>query len=55
MPIEIKELHIKVNVDEGHSQKNTVPTAEFNAEKEEQIIAKCIKQVLRILKDQQEP
>lgn len=53
MPIEIKELHIKINVDEGankgNSQNNT-------AAKEDQskLIAACVEEVMYLLKEQKE-
>ena len=60
MPLEIKELHIKVAIDSGnHAEQsstasspvggNNLPAMDIN-----KIIASCVEEVLEILKDQQE-
>lgn len=51
MPIEIKELHIKINVDEsqGNSNANTNEQNDKN-----KIIEACIEQVMEILSKNQE-
>ncbi len=52
MPIEIKELHIKINVDEG---KGKQPPIEVNSKKEKSaLVAACVEQVMEILEKQQE-
>jgi len=57
MPIEIKELHIKIKIDEGDSQKK------FQNEKldmnklkvmKSEIIKTCTRNILEILKEKQE-
>ena len=56
MAIEIKELHIKVNVEESakkevvYNQKTVVNQEVMTAE----IVQKCTKKVLEILKERQE-
>lgn len=58
MPIEIKELHIKVTVNAagGEGQNTaapaTAPTAP--APDKEALVAECVEQVLQILKAQQD-
>jgi len=51
MPIEIRELHIKVNVNTDTKARN-----ENASEKEskEAIIAECVEQVLDIIKESKE-
>ncbi len=51
MPIEIKELHIKINVDENESspQRENSLTNEKN-----KIIAACVEQVMEILSKKEE-
>lgn len=52
MPIEIKELHIKINVSEeaGHSQQRN------NSQKDskEKIIEACVEQVMEIISKKEE-
>ena len=53
MPIEIKELYIKINVDEGASAtggSNTGVASEDSAA----IIAACVEEVMEKLKEQKE-
>lgn len=47
MPIEIKELNIKVNVSE--SQNTTTGLAQINLEKQNEIVAQCVEQVMEII------
>jgi hypothetical protein len=51
MPLEIKELNIKINVDENPttSEQNV-----FSSNDKENIIAECVEQVLEILSKTQE-
>ena len=51
MPIEIKELHIKINVDETQRESRT---GRLSQGVKEQLIAACVEQVMEILKDKQE-
>lgn len=46
MPIEIKELHIKINVED--QPQSTEPT-QIRREMKDKIIAECIEQVMDIL------
>ena len=48
MPIEIKELHIKVNVDEGPKSGNTGQNNNNSKEEQEAIIAACVEEVMNI-------
>lgn len=56
MPIEIKELHIKIQVEEAQKQhNNATETSAFNSkELKAQIIKTCTRNVLEILKEKQE-
>ena len=51
MPIEIKELHIKINVNEGSK-----PTASATAQKskDEDAVAECVAQVMKIIERKKE-
>lgn len=51
MPIEIKELHIKINVDESAGQKGKQPVTKKDVDR---IIASCIEQVMEILAKEKE-
>ncbi len=51
MPIEIKELHIKINVDESPQSSN--PAAEAENEKDK-IIEACVEQVMEIISKKEE-
>lgn len=46
MPIEIKELHIKINVN-GTEQSNASPNGK-NGKKVETILKSCVEEVMRI-------
>lgn len=50
MPIEIKELNIKINVDNGNTQQQS-STGESD---KEEIIETCVEQVLEILSKKEE-
>jgi len=51
MPIEIKELQIRINVDDN----NAVSTDDgSNADERKQIIEACVEQVMEILEKKQE-
>ncbi|WP_418604232.1 DUF5908 family protein [Hwangdonia sp.] len=47
MPIEIKELHVKINVDNDVDKKSNA-RANSNGNKE-QIVAECVDQVMQII------
>ncbi|MFW0737790.1 DUF5908 family protein [Flavobacterium sp.] len=51
MPIEIKELHIKINVNEG-SKSTAPPTAPKS--KDGDAVAECVEQVLKIIERKKE-
>lgn len=51
MPIEIKELHIKINVDES-PQSSSAETTKKN--EKDKIIEACVEQVLDIITEKQE-
>lgn len=56
MPVEIKELHIRVAVDATPAQpapaRQTAPGA--NAEDKDAIVAECVEQVLQIIQSKKE-
>lgn len=59
MPIEIKELHIRVTVNappgDGAQQSAPSPArSESNAADKEAIVAECVEQVLQILQEKRE-
>ena len=54
MPIEIKEMHIKINVDEGASSGNTKGGKSESNKGSEAIINACIEGVMEILERQKE-
>ncbi|WKL47582.1 DUF5908 family protein [Flavobacterium pectinovorum] len=51
MPIEIKELHIKINVSEG-SKPNSAASAPKS--KGEDPVAECVEQVMKIIERKKE-
>ena len=51
MPIEIKELHIKINVDESPESSNSETT---NRNEKDKIIEACVEQVLEIISKNKE-
>lgn len=59
MPIEIKELHIKVAVSPPADNRPTsggapVPSAQFSAADRQRLVAECVEQILQILKEKSE-
>lgn len=50
MPIEIKELHIKITVDESKSGSSRGS----GGNDKQQLIAQCVEQVLEVIKNQKE-
>jgi len=53
MPIEIKELHIKIHVDEGPNKGNSSSNADTKKNKA-MIIATCVEEVMAVLNQQKE-
>jgi len=51
MPIEIRELHIKINVNEGSSNSN--PKKDTKS-KDKDVVAECVEQVMQIIERQKE-
>ena len=51
MPIEIKELHIKINVED---QPQSTEPSQIKREMKDKIIAECVEQVMDILAKNQE-
>ena len=54
MPIEIKELHIKINVDEGQESSRDSTSSGSNQTERDKIIAECVEQVMEILEKKEE-
>ncbi|MGJ8744933.1 DUF5908 family protein [Polaribacter sp.] len=54
MPIEIKEMYIKINVDEGASSGNSTSDKTATNKGSEAIINACIEGVMEILERQKE-
>lgn len=51
MPIEIKELHIKINVDD--KQQND-QSGKMNQNEKDRLVAECVEQVMEILSKKEE-
>lgn len=58
MPVEIRELHIKVNVNKAAGSPSSAPSGgesrDAGSGEKQAVIAECVEQVLNILKKQQE-
>lgn len=59
MPVEIRELHIKINVNEqtqnnGNATSGTENNRQEARKKEEALVAECVAQTLNILADEKE-
>jgi len=57
MPIEIKELHIKINVDEGIASKGASPSSKRKTNlkiDKTTLISECVEAVLEVLEQQKE-
>ena len=54
MPIEIKELHIKINVDEGANKGSSQASGQNEKEDREALIAACFEEVMEVLQQQKE-
>lgn len=52
MPIEIKELHVRINVEESTPAANAA--GEATQSEKDQIIAACVEQVMEILSKKEE-
>ncbi|REG99109.1 DUF5908 family protein [Flavobacterium aquicola] len=52
MPIEIKELHIKINVNENSNPGAEPASSSSAAEKD--IVAECVEQVMKIIERKKE-
>ena len=61
MPLQIKELHIKVNVNSENESETTATGAESsgagleNSQNNDLLISECVEQVMEILKEKMEP
>lgn len=51
MPIEIKELHIRINVKEGGAAGSSVSPSSDGGEN---VVSECVEQVLETIKKQKE-
>lgn len=51
MPIEVKELHIKINVEDQPQSSDPIQNGEDG---KDEIIAACVEQVMEILSKKQE-
>ena len=51
MPIEIRELHIKINVDENAVRSETI---NHSQDRKDEIIEACVEQVMDILSKKEE-
>jgi hypothetical protein len=56
MPIEIKELHIKINVNESPSSgaKPASPSSSSSSSAEKDNVAECVEQVMKIIERKKE-
>ena len=54
MPLEIRELYIKVNVTDDESAATTGVPLGDDKERQDELIKACVDQVLEILKEQQQ-
>lgn len=54
MPIEIKELHIKINVDESSGAGNDQPGDSESTEGKDAIISACIEEIIGVLEQKKE-
>ncbi|MET3026058.1 DUF5908 family protein [Flavobacterium sp. UW10123] len=53
MPIEIKELHIKINVNESPSS-GAKPASSSSSSTEKDNVAECVEQVMKIIERKKE-
>ena len=51
MPIEIKELHIKINVNEPVNNQRPLSASKLEQEK---MVARCVEEIMGLLKQKEE-
>ncbi|MDQ8012991.1 MAG: DUF5908 family protein [Flavobacterium nitrogenifigens] len=54
MPIEIKELHIKINVNESPSSGAKPASSSSSSSTEKDSVAECVEQVMKIIERKKE-
>jgi len=58
MPIEIKELNIRINVNQGQQEEKSSPQEGSNKPQElpdkNELMAECVEQVMELIKNKQE-
>jgi len=54
MPIEIKEMHIKIHLDEGPNKGNSASGSDESGKGSQAIINACVETVMEILERQKE-
>ncbi|NQY05981.1 MAG: hypothetical protein HRT68_07290 [Flavobacteriaceae bacterium] len=54
MPIEIKELYIKINVDESKTSSGKSTKETGSSDDKSDIVAVCVEEVMELLKQQKE-
>jgi Family of unknown function (DUF5908) len=58
MPIEIKELNIRINVNQGQPEQNSAPQEGNNDPQtlpdKNELMAECVEQVMELIKNKQE-
>ena len=54
MPIEIKEMHIKIHLDEGPNKGNSAPSGDDSKKGSQALINACVETVMEILERQKE-
>lgn len=52
MPIEIRELHIKVNVEEDPPERSVTPRRSSASSDRDTVINACVEKVLEVLKQE---
>ena len=54
MPITIKELHIKIYVDDSQDERKNKETKKHSEEEKKAIVASCVDTVMELLEKQKE-
>lgn len=55
MPLEIRELHIRVNVaGEGAAPSSGAPASASGGDDKDRILSECVDEVLRVLRERKE-
>jgi len=54
MPIQIKELHIKINIEEPTQTQSTGKTPTKSKEDKDDLLASCVEAVMELLEKQKE-